>query len=59
MALCRPVVWFFNSIRLLTASVTGGVDATPVDKMGLLTNDFLLLRELELKKGEKAVVEMK
>ena len=25
---------------------------------GLLTNDFLLLRELELKKGEKAVVEM-
>ena len=24
----------------------------------VLTNDFLLLRELELKKGEKAVVEM-
>lgn len=31
-----------------------GDAATPVDKMGLLTNDFLLLRELELKKGGKS-----
>ena len=40
------------------ATVTIGGTATPIEKAGLLTNDFLLLRELELKKGEKAVVEM-
>ena len=55
----RLGVWFPNRISAKTATVTVGDAATPVDKMGLLTNDFLLLRELELKKGEKAVVEMK
>lgn len=55
----RLGVWFPNRISAKTATVTVGDAATPVEKMGLLTNDFLLLRELELKKGEKAVVEMK
>lgn len=52
-------VWFPNRISAKKATVTIGETATPVEKAGLLTNDFLLLRELDLKKGEKAVVEMK
>lgn len=55
----RLGVWFPNRISAKTATVTANGASTPVDKAGLLTNDFLLLRELELKKGEKAVVEMK
>lgn len=50
----RLGVWFPNRISTKTATVTVGDAATPVDKMGLLTNDFLLLRELELKKGGKS-----
>ena len=53
------VAYATNRISAKTATVTVEDAATPVEKMGLLTNDFLLLRELELKKGEKAVVEMK
>lgn len=52
-------VWFPNRISAKTATLAIGGAATPVDKAGLLTNDFLLLRELDLKKGEKAVVEIK
>mgnify|MGYP000313457006 FL=1 len=58
-AKARLGVWFPNRITAKKATVTIGETATPVEKAGLLTNDFLLLRELELKKGEKAVVEMK
>ena len=54
----RLGVWFPNRINAGKATVTIGGTATPIEKAGLLTNDFLLLRELELKKGEKAVVEM-
>ena len=54
----RLGVWFPNRINAGKAPVTIGGTATPIEKAGLLTNDFLLLRELELKKGEKAVVEM-
>lgn len=55
----RLGVWFPNRINAGKATVIIGGTATPIEKAGLLTNDFLLLRELELKKGEKAVVEMK
>lgn len=55
----RLGVWFPNRINAKKATVTIGGISIPMEKAGLLTNDFLLLRELELKKGEKAVVDMK
>lgn len=55
----RLGVWFPNRITAQKATVSIGESTTPVDQIGRLSNDFLLLRELELKKGEKAVVEMK
>lgn len=55
----RLGVWFPNRIGARTGTLTVSGVSTPVDKAGLLTNDFLLLRNLELKKGEKAFVELK
>lgn len=55
----RVGIWFPNRIKAKAATVTFGGKTVPAETLGVLTNDFLILRDLELKKGEQAVVEMK
>ncbi len=55
----RLGVWFPNKIKVASGTITVNGHDIPVEKDGLLTNDFLLLRNLNLKKGEKAVISFK
>lgn len=54
----RLAVWFPNRIKSKNAAITANNACIPINHVGVLTNDFILIRDLELKKGEKAVVEM-
>ena len=52
-------VWLPDRTEYKSATVTVNGQTKPVGEVGVLTNDFILLRELDLKKGEKAEINMK
>lgn len=55
----RVGIWFPNRIKATTALASKDGVSMPMDKAALLTNDFLLIRELQLKKGETISIELK
>ena len=55
----RVGIWFPNRIKATTALASKAGVSMPMDKAALLTNDFLLIRELQLKKGETISIELK
>ncbi|OCA02102.1 peptidase m16 domain [Akkermansia glycaniphila] len=52
-------VWLPARTDYKSATVTVNGQEKPIGEIGVLTNDFILLRELDLKKGEKAEIRMK
>ncbi len=52
-------VWFPVRTTAKTATITIDGHTADVNADGLLTNDFLLLRNLNLKKGQKATIKLK
>ncbi len=52
-------VWFPARTKAKSATITINGKTADVNTDGLMTNDFLLLRNLELKKGQKATIKLK
>ncbi|MEG0427358.1 MAG: insulinase family protein [Akkermansia sp.] len=52
-------VWFPKRIDAKEAILTIGDQTIPIKDMGVLTNDFLLIRDLELKKGQATTIKLK
>ena len=52
----RFAVWYPKKIKAKMAILSVGDTMIPVSEAGALTNDFLLIRELDLKKGQEAKV---
>jgi zinc protease len=52
-------IWFPKRIKATQANVTINGKAEPIQNIGLLTNDFILIRELKLDEGETATISFK